>query len=234
MAISGDTVVLGAYLEDSSNQENDNAHDSGAAYVFVRNGTKWTQQAYLKASNTRAGDWFGVNVAISGDTLVVSSVLEDSNATGVNGDAANNFATDSGAVYIFTGVGPRPRVTIVSDDGGGYFIRLTGVPGGFTNCSKVPRSTEYGCLLRARVWLDRISRCQPANRASLLPRCGSLTVDVLEHFSPTHVFGGLVLCPGTIPSPTRIFFTSRQSNASISSAMVFGLLARLAATDFFF
>jgi hypothetical protein len=59
VAIWGDTIVVGAVGESSNatgvngNQNNNSADGSGAAYVFVRNGTNWTQQAYLKASNTR-------------------------------------------------------------------------------------------------------------------------------------------------------------------------------------
>jgi hypothetical protein len=67
----------------------------------VRDGITWTQQAYLKASNTEAGDYFGFSVSISGDTIAVGAHGEDSNATGVNGDQSNNNATDSGAVYVF-------------------------------------------------------------------------------------------------------------------------------------
>jgi len=107
VAISGDTVVLGAILEDSGsigvngNQGSNNAAEAGAAYVFVRSGTNWSQQAYLKASNTEAGDWFGFAASVSGDTLVVSAIFEDSLATGVNGDGANNGAPNAGAVYLF-------------------------------------------------------------------------------------------------------------------------------------
>lgn len=107
VAISGDTIVVGAILEDSNatgvngDQSNNSAVDSGAAYVFVRSGTTWTQQAYLKASNTGAGDEFGSAVAIAGDTIVVGADAEDSNAIGVNGNAADNSATDSGASYVF-------------------------------------------------------------------------------------------------------------------------------------
>ena len=60
VAVSGDTVVVGASEEDSNatgvngNQSDNSAVDSGAAYVFVRSGTNWSQQAYLKASNTGA------------------------------------------------------------------------------------------------------------------------------------------------------------------------------------
>ena len=82
--------------------QNDNsATASGAAYVFVRSGTRWTQQAYLKASNTGANDEFGCSVAVAGDTVVVGAQNEDSKATGVNGTQNDNSATASGAVYVF-------------------------------------------------------------------------------------------------------------------------------------
>ena len=93
VAISGDTVVVGAYGEDgghgvNGNQASNGAVDSGAAYVLVRSGSTWTQQANLKASNPGAADFFGGSVAISGDTAVVGAFEEDSAATGVNGDQA--------------------------------------------------------------------------------------------------------------------------------------------------
>ncbi|MEY4167437.1 MAG: hypothetical protein RIR52_1261, partial [Acidobacteriota bacterium] len=96
VAISGDTVVVGAAWEDSTatgvngDQTNDLAPGSGAAYVFVRHGASWSQQAYLKASNTGSNDRFGSSVAISGETVVVGAPGEASNATGVNGDQTNN------------------------------------------------------------------------------------------------------------------------------------------------
>ena len=107
VALSGDTLVVGADGEDSNatgvngNQSNNSATDSGAAYVFVRQGTTWSQQAYLKASNTQAGDHFGASAAVSADTVVVGAWGEASNATGINGDQNNNSATYSGAAYVF-------------------------------------------------------------------------------------------------------------------------------------
>jgi hypothetical protein len=107
VAISADTIVVGAYLEDSNatgvngNQTNDSATDSGSAYVFVRDGTNWSQQAYLKASNTGANDWFGWRVAVSGNTVVVGAKFESSNATGANGNQGNNSASIAGAAYVF-------------------------------------------------------------------------------------------------------------------------------------
>lgn len=93
VAISGDTIVVGAYFQGSD--------DSGAAYVFNRSADFWSQQAYLKASNADAGDNFGYSVAIADDTVVVGAYLEDSSATGVNGDQTSNSATGSGAAYVF-------------------------------------------------------------------------------------------------------------------------------------
>jgi trimeric autotransporter adhesin len=105
--IEGDTIVVGAPLEDSQatavngNQNDNSASNAGAAYVFTRTGGVWSQQAYLKATNAEAGDFFGEQVAISGDTVVVGVYQEDSQATGVNGNQANNLAPDSGAAYVF-------------------------------------------------------------------------------------------------------------------------------------
>ena len=107
VAISSDTLVVGADSEDSNaigtngNQADNSASQGGAVYVFVRSGTTWSQQAYIKASNTEANDYFGQSVAISSDTIVVGAYYEDSNATGINGNQADNSAADSGAVYVF-------------------------------------------------------------------------------------------------------------------------------------
>src|SRR5689334_6574746 len=86
----------------NGDQANNGAMDSGAAYVFVRSGTNWSQQAYLKASNTGARDFFGYAVAIDSDTIVVAAPLEGSAAKGVNGNQSDNSAPDSGAAYVFT------------------------------------------------------------------------------------------------------------------------------------
>jgi hypothetical protein len=87
----------------ASGQADNSANSAGAVYVFVRTGTTWTQQAYLKASNTGTNDQFGRSVALSGDTLAVGASGEASGATGVNpaGGQADNSATSAGAVYVF-------------------------------------------------------------------------------------------------------------------------------------
>ncbi|MEZ9931549.1 FG-GAP repeat protein, partial [Vibrio sp. 10N.261.49.C12] len=77
---------------------------SGAVYLFRYRASTWTQEAYIKASNTGAGDNFGTSVALSsdGNTLAAGAPREGSNGTGVNSGAqANNSAPASGAVYLF-------------------------------------------------------------------------------------------------------------------------------------
>jgi hypothetical protein len=104
VALDGDTLAVGAGGEDSSatgvngDQDDNSADDSGAVYVFTRDASgDWSQQAYIKASNTEAGDGFRA-VALDGETLVVGAPDEDSS---VNGDQADNSASRSGAVYVF-------------------------------------------------------------------------------------------------------------------------------------
>ena len=107
VALWGDTLIIGAPGEDSSatgvngNETDDSAVDSGAVYVFTRSGGVWSQQAYIKASNTGAGDLFGTAVALDRDILVVGAPFEQSGAKGLNGDEESNSEDDSGAVYVF-------------------------------------------------------------------------------------------------------------------------------------
>ena len=71
VAVDGDTVVVGA------NGDDDQGSRSGSAYVFVRDGTNWTEQAKLTASDGAADDWFGYSVAVDGDTVVIGAYGDD-------------------------------------------------------------------------------------------------------------------------------------------------------------
>jgi len=83
-SIEGDTAAVGAYGADYKGTS------SGACYVFVRNGSTWTQQGLLLASDGSVGDWLGFSVAISGDTIAAGSPHHDV-----------GFG-DAGAVYVYT------------------------------------------------------------------------------------------------------------------------------------
>ncbi len=84
VSVSGDTAVIGAYLDD------DGGRDSGSAYVFRRSGTSWVQEAKLTASDAAAGDYFGWSVSVSGDTAVIGA-YRDNHGVGLY----------SGAAYVF-------------------------------------------------------------------------------------------------------------------------------------
>ncbi|PJZ55256.1 hypothetical protein CH380_01765 [Leptospira adleri] len=127
VAISGDTMVVGAPGEDSNQTsvtnfpgpvltaatDNDAAANSGAAYVFRKTGTTWALEAYLKAPNAESSDSFGTSVAISGDTIVVGAIGEDSNVTnlvnapnaGLTPAGDNDASANAGAAYVFRRTG---------------------------------------------------------------------------------------------------------------------------------
>jgi len=81
----GDTAIVGAYKEDTP-------VDSGAAYVFTRSGSTWSQQQKLEASDAQASAEFGFSVSISsdGNTAIVGARYDDTTAT------------NAGSAYIFT------------------------------------------------------------------------------------------------------------------------------------
>ncbi len=107
---NGDTLVVGASQEDggATGVNSDDlgfVEDSGAAYVFTRVDNVWTQQAYVKASNTGWGDAFGSYVALSadGNTLAVGAPSERSRDTGSHdANQLDNSFQNAGAVYVFT------------------------------------------------------------------------------------------------------------------------------------
>ncbi len=122
LSADGNTMGVSAYYESSNakgingNQNDTSIPQAGAAYVFTRRGGQWSQQAYIKASNTGEagtdgnfgdGDQFGFALAISddGNTLAAGANAEDSNATGINGNENDNSMQSSGAVYVFTRTG---------------------------------------------------------------------------------------------------------------------------------
>jgi len=108
IALSGNTLAVGATGEDSAatgidgDQSDNSASFPGAVYVFTRDTVgMWSQQAYIKASNTDSRDGFGESIALDGDTLVVGASGEDSAATGIDGDQSDNSMPGAGAAYVF-------------------------------------------------------------------------------------------------------------------------------------
>ena len=149
----GNTLAVAAYWESSAatgingNEADNSISQAGAVYIFTRSGGTWSQQAYLKASNTGNagegdvpgdGDQFGTSLTISGDgnTVAVGAITEDSGATAINGNQGDDAAASAGAVYVFARTGaswvqqayvkaPTP-VEFTNGDLFGYSVSLNG------------------------------------------------------------------------------------------------------------
>lgn len=110
LSADGNTLAVGALGERSAatgingNQADRSANKAGAVYLFTRSSSVWSQQAYIKASNTDANDFFGYRLALSGDgaTLAVGAQGEASKATGIQGVQSDNSAQGAGAAYVYT------------------------------------------------------------------------------------------------------------------------------------
>ena len=116
VAMSGDTVVVGAPLADT-----DRGKDAGAAYVFVRDGGGWKQEAKLSSSDAKKADQFGFSVAVAGHSVIVGAKTRDESEPG------------SGAAYSFArsdGVWEQKRKVVPDDPGQkinyGAWVALSG------------------------------------------------------------------------------------------------------------
>lgn len=102
VAIDGDTAVIGA------EQDNDAGTNSGSAYVFVRSGSVWTEQAKLTASDAAAFDRFGSSIDVDGDTAIVGATADD-----------NIGGFSAGSAYVFTRSGSvwNEQAKLLASDG---------------------------------------------------------------------------------------------------------------------
>ncbi|MFZ0545284.1 MAG: FG-GAP repeat protein [Candidatus Promineifilaceae bacterium] len=103
VALDGDTALVGAYTADVEGYDN-----QGAAYVFTNEEGVWDHQAKLTATDGAVSDWFGISVALEGDTALVGASLAD---------VGGNF--NQGAVYAFTRAGSiwSQQAKLVATDG---------------------------------------------------------------------------------------------------------------------
>jgi hypothetical protein len=121
VAIDDDTMVVGAYSDDSDGT------DGGTCYVFGRHqgGTdSWNQVAKLTASDGSRYDYFGKSVSISGDTVVVGAVYDDDH--GVNSGSAYIFSRDQGGVGAWGEVGKLTASDGTSNDYFGHSVSISG------------------------------------------------------------------------------------------------------------
>ncbi|MBN2021933.1 MAG: hypothetical protein JW809_04000 [Pirellulales bacterium] len=132
VAIDGATIVVGSHLDD------DKGNESGSAYVFQFNGAQWVQQQKLVAEDGDADDYFGVNVAIDGTTIVIGSAHDD------------DKGYESGSAYVFQYDGAQwvQQQKLVAADGNssdyfGYSVAVDGatiIVGSYHDDDKGPNS----------------------------------------------------------------------------------------------
>jgi len=117
VSISGDTAIIGATGDD------DKGDGSGSAYIFVRAGDGiWKQQAKLTPADGAAGDIFGFDVSISGDTALIGAMRDDDKGDG------------SGSAYIFVRSGDgiwtqQAKLTAADGAGGDRFGTSVSISG---------------------------------------------------------------------------------------------------------
>jgi hypothetical protein len=114
IAISGDLVIVGAYLEDEDATSSNTLSNAGSVYIYKRTLTNWTQSTKIVASDRAIDDSFGFGLAIDGNTIIAGSSGNDKDITG------NNFLTDAGSAYVFTNPTALPvelmNFTVVQND----------------------------------------------------------------------------------------------------------------------
>ncbi len=94
VAVDDQRIAVGSPLEDQ---------EAGAVYVFERTTGQWSETARLQASNQHPDQWFGFDVALTSDRLVVGAPRENGEVGGVNNFGDTPFLTDQrpGAAYVF-------------------------------------------------------------------------------------------------------------------------------------
>ncbi|MFN0136975.1 MAG: FG-GAP repeat protein [Phycisphaerae bacterium] len=203
MSPSQDTAVVGASAEDNAG-----GTDAGSAYVFVRSGNNWTEQAKLTASDGAALDEFGRQVAIVGDTIVVGARWDD-HAGGANAGSAYVF-TRSGTVWT------QQAKLIASDaaagDEFGLALTLSGdtlIVGAYSDdhAGRVDAGSAYvftrTCSPGGDIWIEQFKLTAPDAAAG-------------------DVFGGSVALSGNT-AVVSSFFDDNAGGIDAGSVYVFDL-----------
>jgi hypothetical protein len=204
VAISGNTIVIGCFGESSpstgvnGDQSNTGSPNAGAAYVFRRTGSKWGQEAFLKASNTGAGDFFGSPVGIAGDTIVVAAYGEDGGSAGVNG--VNSDGTSSaGAVYVFARQGTtwsQQAYLKASNPGASdYFGSYAAVSGDTVVASATMEDgANDGATDSGAAYVFEVNQGCDDHNACTLDSCGA---NACGHSAPLTCIGGATCDPAS-------------------------------------
>ena len=97
--IDGSTIVVGAYMENHDADGLNRKDRAGSVYIFDRTGSTWSETQKIVASERWVSDFFGHDVAIEDDMLIVGTRGEDHDTL------ATNYIEDAGAAYLFRNIG---------------------------------------------------------------------------------------------------------------------------------
>jgi hypothetical protein len=154
VSFSGDTTVVGAEYDDYAG-----GWDAGSAYVFVRNGTSWTEQAKLTASDAEPFDRFGTSVDVSGDTAVIGAPFGDYDG-----------GPTAGCFYLFTRSGTgwteQAKAFATDTETGDQFGGAVGLAGDTTVVGARGGSTNTGSAYVFRLFPPPVSYCTAGTSAS--------------------------------------------------------------------
>jgi len=212
--IDGDTIVIGAWRDDTENGE-----DSGSAYVYTLSGTVWTEQAKLTASDGAALDHFGWSVAIDGDTIVIGARDDDTESR-----------QDSGSAYVYTHSGTvwTEQAKLLASDGAaddqfGISVAIDrdtviiGADGGDAE-SGVNSGSAYVYTRSGHVWTEQ---------AKLLISDGATK----NHFGYSVAIDGETIVIGAYSKDTVNGINSGSAYVYIRSGTVWTEQAKLTASD---
>jgi uncharacterized repeat protein (TIGR02543 family) len=237
VAVSGDTVVVGALFEDSSttginSTPDEAANGAGAAYVFARIAGVWSQQAYLKPAavgTSQSADHFGFSAGVSGDTVVLGAPNEASSTTGVN-SVPNESAVGSGTAYVFVLAPSSVNITVNTSPSGLSFVASGAgcAPGNYFSPQVLSWTPGSACTLTVATpqnnfafsqWEDASTNpargiTAPAADATYTATFVPLTIGATVNTSPSGLSftsSGAGCAPGNYVSPQVLTWTAGSS-----------------------
>lgn len=210
VAIAGDTIVAG-----SPGHVAQGSTHAGTAYVFVRSGASWAQQAELWAGDGGWFDWFGGAVAISGDTIVVGAPHHRVGPYGM-----------AGAAYVFVRSGgswAQQAELSASDGGPGDQLGTSVAIDGDTVVAGAPEhdAGQVDCVGAAWVFVRSESswaqqaRLEPGDGAALagFGRSVAVTDDTIAVGAPGHEVG-------ETPYAGAVYVFARSGNSWAQQAVL--------------
>ena len=188
VSVSGDTAVIGAHYADPGGTNN-----AGAAYVFTRSGTTWSQQAILSASDKSASALFGVSVSLSGDTAIIGAPYATLAGT-----------RDAGEAYVFTRNGSiwsQQAILSASDKAQYSYFGISASVSGDTAIISAPYATPSGFQNAGKAYVftrnsgtwseQQILTASDKSAGALLGQSVSMSGDTAVITAPSANSGGL-------------------------------------------